>query len=151
MIETVARKVSPKEEQQTINLMSYFGWNLKSSQEINSVDSHLERRDDTIYNVTTKENYVKLHFVRDTKRKNYNRIVQLETMYFELLNMQPILPKWQIYLSLFIGVLTLMIWAIPGILLLCYFMKKYKNRFVEWKQNFDLEGNKILREAQSLL
>lgn len=71
MIETITRKIDPKEEQETINMMSTFGWTLKSSQEINYAESHLERQYDSIYSVTTKENYIKLIFQRDTNRRNY--------------------------------------------------------------------------------
>ena len=89
MIETIVRKVAPSEEQKTITTMTTFGWRVKSSQEINTVDSHLETRNDTLYSVTTKENYVKLLFERDTNRKNYAQLAQLERQYVAIMNAQP--------------------------------------------------------------
>ena len=89
MLETISKKVAPSDEQSTINVMSHFGWNVKSSQEINVQDSHLERRGDAIYNVTKKENYVKLVFERNTAIPNYNQLVALEKEYFDILAEKP--------------------------------------------------------------
>ena len=136
MIETVTRKVDPKDEQQTINIMSLFCWNLASSQEINSAESHLERRNDTIYSVTTRENYVKLVFQRNTNRKNYSRIVELEKQYHHALNLMPILPQWQMILSIMLGFFTLPICAIPGIMLFLHYRKKF-GRFTIYETNKD--------------
>ncbi len=152
MIETVTRKVAPQEEQQTINLMATFGWDLMSSQEINNSESHLERRDDAIYNVTTRENYVKLLFQRDTDRKNYQKIVDLESQYFSILKSKPEMSKSKLLLSFVIAFATMWLAMIPGILF-GYFQwyKPYKEKYAKWSQKLDTTGRHILAEAQQLL
>ena len=105
MIQTISKKVRPNEEQATINIMSCFGWSVKSSQEINSKESHLERRGDEIYSVSTKENYVKLLFERNTEMKNYAQISQLEQKYNALCaSTKPKFEKKQIILTLVLTV-----------------------------------------------
>ncbi len=81
MEETKKVKVLPSDENAQTAIWQDFGWSLVSSQEIKNTDSHLERRGDTIYNVTTKENYVNLLFKRDTNMPHYSEIVALERKY----------------------------------------------------------------------
>ncbi|MBE7016391.1 MAG: hypothetical protein E7417_06225 [Ruminococcaceae bacterium] len=66
MTGTVTRKVDTKDEQQTIDIIPILCWSLSLSQEINNSELHLERRNNDIYSVTAKENYVKLILKRDT-------------------------------------------------------------------------------------
>lgn len=151
MIETISRKVAPSQEQSTINLMTSFGWRVKSSQEINSTDSHLETRNDTLYSVTTKENYVKLLFDRDTEMKNYARLVQLEKQYAAIANAQPkfsleVLMNKKL-LFLLIPVLGIFL-ALPTIIEI---VKKLFNDKKEWAQEFQVKANAIISEARSLL
>lgn len=63
-----------------MDLMADFGWELLSSQEINasSVDFEPDDFSDTITVTTTKENYVKLVFTRDTNISNYELIASKE-------------------------------------------------------------------------
>ncbi len=79
--ETRSIQVAPSEEQSTIELYQLFGWELKSSQEIYNQSSHLERDGDSINQVTTTTNYVKLVFQRDTEMKNYKELAALERQY----------------------------------------------------------------------
>lgn len=58
--------------------------NLLSSQEIKTVDSHLEQRGEKIYSVTNSETYVKLIFQRDIDIPNIEKIKELEKQYFAL-------------------------------------------------------------------
>lgn len=53
-------QVRPEDEQQQIDFMHQFYWNLLSSQEIRSIDNHLETRGDNLYQVTKIDHYVKL-------------------------------------------------------------------------------------------
>ena len=76
MIETKSLRVGPAVEQSMIDTMACFGWELKSSQEINVKESHEELHGDTVYSVTTGENYVKLVFNRDTARPHYARYIR---------------------------------------------------------------------------
>lgn len=79
--ETKSISVHPNDEQSTIELYQCFGWELQSSQEIFDRDSHQERKNDTLYSVTTTTNYVKLVFSRQTDIKNYRKLVELENRF----------------------------------------------------------------------
>lgn len=81
--ETKSMSVIPSDEQRTINEMQAFGWELGSSQEIATKDSHLERKGNTLYSVTESENYVKLIFFRETSIPYYNELNDLYKQYLE--------------------------------------------------------------------
>lgn len=150
MIETSSKKVAPENEENVISLMSNFGWILKSSQEINTTDSHLENRNGDIYNVTTKENYVKLVFTRDTNIPNYSRLKELETKFYNMLNMEPDAPQFRTGLF----VILFFIYILPGILYCIHYNKKkkqYENDYYEWDKMMATEGAACLEEANSLL
>ena len=78
MIESKSVKCPTYSENFTIQLWQDFGWVLKSSQEVNVKDSHLESSFGNTYSVTTSEKYVKLIFERDTGMKNYAKINALQ-------------------------------------------------------------------------
>lgn len=82
--ESISIQSHPSDEQAQINLMQRFHWNLLSTQEIKTVDKHLERRGDKIYQITDSEKYVKLAFTRDIDLPNLNNIRKLEQEYFSL-------------------------------------------------------------------
>ena len=149
MIETVSKKVSPDSEQSTINFMANFGWSLQSSQEINNTDSHLERRGDEIYSVTTKENYVKLVFQRDTNMPNYARISELESKYLSLLNKEPDAPQFNLIIA---GILLVM-YIVPGVIYIVRYSKKkkeYDQQYAAWRSEMNKDGQAMLSEAASL-
>ena len=81
MIESKSVKCGTWEENSVINEWQSFGWTLKSSQEVNNIDNHLENRGGTIYQVREKESYVKLTFDRDTTIPNYKEICAIECEY----------------------------------------------------------------------
>ncbi len=155
MLETKSLTVSPDEEQGTINLMQDFGWTLKSSQEINNTDSHLERRGDEIYNVTTKQNYVKLVFDRDTKMESYDRVRNLEGEYHRIMNSEP--TAEYVSISWLIAIIGLVLYVVPGVAYLAWkFTKKkqcadaYNAAYAAWRA----EAEKAVgyrKEARSLL
>ena len=82
--ESKSIQVHPSDEQSQIDLMQKFHWNLQSSQEINTKDSHLEKRGDGIYSVTTTNRYVKLVFTRNLDDPNLDKIKNLENEYFSI-------------------------------------------------------------------
>ena len=147
MIETAVRKVSPSEEQQTINLMSYFAWRLTHTQEVNTSNSRLENRGDDLYCVTEKENYVKLTFERDTNVPNYNRLVKLETEYATPPCAKPSLPVSKIVMSV---ICIIVFWPV-GIYLSYKTYKEISGRNEEWEKAFDEKRAAIIKEAKSLL
>ncbi len=82
--ESMTIQVHPSDEQAQINLMQRFHWSLLSTQEIKTIDNHLERRGDKIYQITNSQHYVKLAFSRDVGLPNLNEIRRLEQEYFSL-------------------------------------------------------------------
>jgi hypothetical protein len=82
--ESVSFQVHPNDEQEQINLMQKFCWNLLGSQEIKTIDNHLERRGDDIYQVTSSQHYVKLTFSRELETPNLPQIREIENDYFSL-------------------------------------------------------------------
>ncbi len=167
MIETVTRKVSPREENETANIMRCFGWRLKSSQEINSKESHLEQQGDTLYSVTTSENYVKMLFERETTMPNYSKLVALENEYCAILRKRPDFSKWKfgglIVLGVFAAIfLPLPFSAIlpdfnPAILLLPgavpagFYVYMHIKRLKEYYLLCNKEFNRIFSTAKKLL
>lgn len=153
MLETKSLKVGVNDEQATIEGMQCFGWELKSSQEINVKDSHLESGTFTnnIYSVTTSEHYVKLVFSRDTAMNNYSRISALENEYDTLWGQQPVKPAPFRFLVAFI---LLWIAIVPGILYIVFKIKgksDYKKAYSEWNAKFTKRVPEILSEVSSLL
>jgi len=82
--ESTSFQVHPNDEQEQIKLMEAFPWSLLNSQEVKTVDSHLEQRGDDIYSVTNSEHYVKLTFSRELDLPNLGKIKQLEQQFFSL-------------------------------------------------------------------
>lgn len=81
--------VANSEENETIEFWSQFGWVLKSSQRVYNQDSHLENRGGSTYSVTNTVDFTKLVFERDKNGPNYERIAELERMYFYYNDMLP--------------------------------------------------------------
>ena len=82
--ESFSFQVHPNDEQKEINAMQKFHWSLLNSQEVKTVDSHVEQRGDGIYSVTNSEHYVKLTFSRELDLPNLNEIKRLEQNFFGL-------------------------------------------------------------------
>jgi hypothetical protein len=144
--ESYSIQVHPNDEQAVINLMQKFHWSLLTSQEIKNIDSHLERRGDTIYSVTNSEHYVKLVFSRDLDLPNLGEIKKLEQAYNDL--PVPRYPKlfpvglwlWIIF-SLFYGI-GIVVWLI-------YYFKSYKPKqssAIRLSQENETKRQQILTE-----
>lgn len=160
MIESKSLTVPPSLENSTIDLWQTFGWTLKSTQEINTSESHLEDRGGDLYSVTSSQNYVKLAFQRDTSIPNYARIKELETEYHAMLDSEPTeLPAiFSLKTHLIIGGILCLFYAIPGVIyFIIYFKKKkenanwYEKKYAEWSEKMNTEGEKILAEVSSLV
>ena len=82
--ESISIQVHPNDEQEQIDLMQLFHWSLLNAQDVKTVDNHLERRGDDIYQVTNTEHYVKLTFNRALDEPNLNEIKRLEQSFFGL-------------------------------------------------------------------
>lgn len=160
MIESKSLTVPPSLENSTIDLWQTFGWTLKSTQEINTSESHLEDRGGDLYSVTSSQNYVKLAFQRDTSIPNYARIKELEAEYHAILDSEPtdLSKAFEIKTILIIGVILLFLFAVPGVIFLIFMFKKrnqakkmYIEEYNAWSEKMNTEGEKILAEVSSLV
>jgi hypothetical protein len=77
-------EVKTSETDATIELWQTFGWELLSAQEIFDRNSHLEKRGDSTYSVTSTVNYVKMTFQRDRNMSNYAELVSLEQKFYAI-------------------------------------------------------------------
>lgn len=137
MIESKSMKVATAQEQDCIDTMADFGWGLKSSQEINVRESHVEYDQSVI----THENYVKLVFTRDTAMKNYDEIKQLEATYSNIAYNQP--DPFELKKAL-----KLMLFLIfPGVL----YIINNKKANVEWASKMQSTALPARDKAKSLV
>ncbi len=151
MIETVSKQVHPDSEQATIDLMTTFGWILQSSQEINTKDSHLEKRGNDLYSVTETQNYVKLVFTRDNKMENYAEVSQLEREYNNILDSKPVAPP---PFSLIIGGILYLMYVVPGVIYTVVKIKgkkKYNAEYASWRSTLNGRGKEILNRVSKLV
>ncbi|HML99881.1 MAG TPA: hypothetical protein PKC96_00890 [Bacilli bacterium] len=149
MKETKSVTVSPSQENAEIAIWSDFGWELQSSQEIFNQDSGLKRRGDTIYNVTTTTNYVKLVFQRDNSIANYSQIRQKETEFDSLLDIPlkhgPAINIWWIISFLLYGI-GLVIFIILKVI-----NKKHNSKAKPVNEKNGQRRAALRREARALL
>lgn len=82
--ESISIQVHPNDEQEQINLMQEFHWSLLNAQDVKTIDNHLERRGNDIYQVTNTEHYVKLTLNRALDEPNLDEIKRLEQDFFGL-------------------------------------------------------------------
>lgn len=82
--ETVTIHVNPREEQEQINIMQKFYWDLLNSHEVNSIDKSSLKRGDFLDEIQRSFNYVKLTFTRKLEKTFLNKINQLEKEYYSL-------------------------------------------------------------------
>ena len=86
--ESIVVQVAPDYENEKIQEMQLFGWNLQGRQEIHEEGDAYGRpsyiSSDTYVVKTKVRKYVKLHFVRDLDLPNLEKIRNLETEYFNL-------------------------------------------------------------------
>ena len=140
--ETMAVQVHPRDEQSQIDLMQQFHWSVLGTQEIKTLDNHLERRGDTIVQVSNTEHYVKLSFSRALDLPNLKEVKRLELEFFALKD--PMRPK------LFPG--GLIVWAIASVIYgigvaawVAYYFLSYKPKSEEWTR--DIQQNASRRQG----
>lgn len=161
--ESKSIQVHPRDEQSTIDSMQNFGWELLNSQDVKTVDNHLERKGDTIYQVTEKEHYVKLTFTRSLDMPNLGIIKELEQEYNNLVitDEYRLFPGWLIAL-IGISIIIFLVNKVFGILLILgcggAFYYNYSQRYVptkakveEQRQSYPKRRQEILTEVSQLL
>lgn len=140
--ESLSVQVHPNDEQDQINLMQQFHWSLLNSQEIKTIDNHLERRGDDIYQVTNSEHYVKLTFSRDLDLANLNEIKRLEQRFFS--TPYPKYPKL-FPVSIWLWIVTSVFYGLGIVGWLLYFFLSYKPKKEE-EDRIAAEGEQKRRE-----
>ena len=172
--------VAPGEEDSTMNLWQSFGWEMKSTQEVKtSESSHLERRGDTIYNVTKAgDHYIKITFERDQSRQNYKELVSLENQYynvsdpgqkpkrigrtgcvaFPLLFLAVLIfaavSEARDILSAVLPVVLSIIFFVPGFVMIKRRVKSYPDRRKSWEEAseaFVNEREDVLKQARGII
>ena len=146
--ESTSFQVHPKDEQEQINFMQKFHWNLLNSQEIKTVDSHMERRGGSIYSVTKSEHYVKLIFSRELDLPNLTEIKRLEQQFYSL--SEPKEPQ------LFPGtilpwLIAALFWGIGILAWLAYFFLIYKpnkETYDKQKDQYERTRSGVFRELE---
>ncbi len=142
MIESQSLTVSPSEEQNAIETFQNFGWTLKSTQEVHSKDTHLERGGwnyDQLYSVTETTNYVKLMFQRDTQIPNYNEIAELENEYWSIMTSEPNKPGGTMFWVI-LSIIGLIFYIIPGAIVIAIrvmILVNYKKKHSEWEIRYN--------------
>ncbi|KAF0140558.1 MAG: hypothetical protein FD122_2358 [Stygiobacter sp.] len=121
--ESVSFQVHPNNEQAQIDLMQKFHWSLLNSQEIKTIDNHLERRGDDIYQVSSSEHYVKLTFNRELDLPNLNDIKRLEQQYNSL--PYPTYPKL-FPISIWVWIILAFVYGLGVVGWILYFILSYK-------------------------
>ena len=98
--ESLVVQAAPSFEQDKIEEMEAFGWNLHGRQEIHEEGDAQGYIDGNKYVVKTKvKHYVKLHFVRSLSLLNLNKIQEIESEYNSLPFPTPPRLKWPIGLT----------------------------------------------------
>ena len=92
MKEIKSLDVASNEETVWIELYQNFGWTYKSSQRVFAKDTHLERRDYSVVQVTETTDFTKIVFERDQDTKNYPQLVSLEQEFYALTSRIPDQP-----------------------------------------------------------
>ena len=163
MIETKVEKVLPEEEEHKIEHMSRFGWTLKSTQEVNNSESHLENRHGDVYSVTTRENYVRLVFERDREMPNREELVRLEKEFDAILSQRPIFSAPLLICGLVLGFIVaaylryvlpsipILVFAIPLLLPDVIYIVSFTRKVIKYSEYFVETQNRIYEEADGLL
>jgi len=140
--------VHPVAEQTVIELHQAFGWEFHSTQEV--TENYQERRGDDIYQVRSKK--IKLTFQREKTMSNYDQLVDLERQYYAVPSIPP--PERFGMLWLIISAVGLLLYIIPGIVIIVWRFKRYANLYPQWEAESTAAREKerdILSRAQALL
>lgn len=159
--------VAPGSEEETIRLWRSFGWELVGApQEIRTNDSQVFTGQDSdgtkYFETTTGVHYVKLTFERDPARPNYEELKSLEEQYCAI--EEPTIweqPRFITKLWLILIGAGLVLYVVPGIILLVIHIIKYVNDTKLWNSAFakyrtemasyNARREEILKKAQALV
>ena len=162
MKETRFIEVSPDEVNKIIDVWATFGWELLGApQEINYSTTHRTQETDDHYSseYTTTTHYVKVTFQRDKEIKKYSQLASLQNEYeavprpgtppsrFGYFKVGPI-PIW-----LLLGLIGLVIYVVPGVLIIVWRCVSYSKKNKQWDADYDnmiKKREEILGKARAL-
>ncbi len=153
-------EVKPADEDQTVQLWMSFGWELKSNQRIKTQDvqrfTHQDSDGTKHYETTFGVDFIKLTFERDPERKNYAELVELEKLYNTPLPSIPTPPSfdenepkrmgfgWGI-----LSVVGLLLYIIPGVIIIIWRLASYNKRVAKWKEKKDNYEKKSVKDNEA--
>ena len=157
--------IAPEQREEAVTVFNSFGWELKTEQEINKDAQQFVSGsdDDYIYFKTIPaEHYVKLGFERDRGRQNYEELKSLENQYFAIKD--PTIweqPRFITKLWLIVIGVGLLLYVIPGVILLVIHIISYNKNTKLWNSAFaryqtdsasvEKQREEILSKAQALV
>ena len=125
--ESRVETVPPSAESEVIELYETFGWELLSTQTIDSSNSHLENHFGVIYSVTESKNYVKLSFRRNKNMPDYAQYTALEEQYIAASSItEPADPGKVFMIGAIIAFLSMPFTSIIGIAAGIFCIIKYR-------------------------
>jgi len=159
-------QVEPDDEESEVRLFQSFGWELKSTQEVKTQDAQIFTGQDSDgtehYRTTRGVHYIKLTFERDPGRQNYAKLKSLEEQYYNVNN--PAYPEEPIRfgtLWLIVSGIGLLIYVVPGVLVITWRLVRYSNKKKEWNEAYAVYSRELdaanakrrdfLEKAQSLV
>lgn len=149
--ETKSLTVPPDAENDQISLWQTFGWELFSTQEVLSKDSHLEEGffGNSINSVTETTHYIKLTFQRDPANvPHYAELKRLETEFNSVPSPGDPPTKFSI-LHIIIG---LFLCTIPGVFMIIKNIAS-SSAMPKWQREYDqfiARRNEIYQQALAL-
>ncbi|MDR2559455.1 MAG: hypothetical protein LBC86_07940 [Oscillospiraceae bacterium] len=149
--ETKIIEVGPSELNSTIKFWASFGWDVISSNTIDTRQVHYVDGDvteDIFGNVTQKintretgEKYISITFQRDKSMGNYDKLVALENKYVSispiLPGYEPSLPKKFSAILIILSIVGLAAGIFPGLIFIFISAIKfatYPNRYKKWEE-----------------
>lgn len=172
-------QIAPAEEMSTIQKHEAFGWELMSTQTIDTTNSRFESNTgEDLWQITERKNYVKLSFRRDMNRPNYAKLAELESQYDKAKFRgpgKPVETKWPKIcgiIAIIIGIFGIIsalssgevinifggvIAIVVGVCLLSWYRKleeEYLADLSRWEAsnaNNSVERDNIIQQARSLL
>ena len=165
MKDTKSIPVTPGEQDETITLFSSFGWEYKNATEVATNDSQiLTGRDEEYehYKIIPGQHYIRLFFERDRERQNYAELKSLEEQYYAIKDPYcPEPPQFITKLWLILIGVGLLLWVIPGIILLIVHIVLHVKKTKQWNEDFavyqeqqnavNAQREEILAKAQALV
>ena len=132
-------ETTPQDENDVIQNLQSFGWNLQSRQELRFEGNSRTTPDmlsgfggiESYTTITEIHHYVKLHFVRSVNTPNLDEIHNLENEYFSL----SIPDKPKLFpIGLWLWIILSLIYGIGLVIYAFYYFLSYKPSLEKWNE-----------------